>query len=49
MTLEDWDRVIATDVWSVVVGTHFAYQVMLDQEGGQIVNVRPWQGCYPGA
>jgi NAD(P)-dependent dehydrogenase (short-subunit alcohol dehydrogenase family) len=48
MTLEDWERVFATDVWSVVVGTHFAYQVMLDQGGGQIVNVSSLAGLLPG-
>ncbi len=48
MTLADWERVVAVDLWSVVYGTHFAYRAMLDQGSGQIVNVASLAGLIPG-
>ena len=47
-TLEDWKKIIDTNVWSVIYGTHAAVPIILDQASGHIVNTGrspAWSPC----
>lgn len=47
MQLEQWQRVIDVNLWSVIHGTRAAYQVMLKQGFGHIVNTASGAGLFP--
>lgn len=49
MEYEDWRHFIDSDLMSVVYGTKCAYQVMIGQGHGHIVNVASIFGCFPFA
>lgn len=46
-SIEDWDRIIATNVRGVVNGFHSAYPLMLRQGFGHIVNTASMDGLTP--
>jgi len=46
-TLEDWKKIIETNVWSVVYGVHAAFPIMLRQGSGHIVNTSSAAGIVP--
>ena len=46
-TLEDWKRIIDTNVWSVIYGMHFAVPLMLRQGSGHIVTTGSISGLVP--
>ena len=46
-TLEDWKKIIDTNVWSVIYGTHAAVPIMLDQASGHNVNTGSISGLVP--
>lgn len=48
LSLDDWRPVIDVNLWGVVYGTHSAYQAMLRQGSGHIVNVASGYGLMPG-
>lgn len=47
MTLEQWRRVMDVNLWGVIYGTMAAYQVMLQQGFGHIVNTASADGLMP--
>jgi NAD(P)-dependent dehydrogenase (short-subunit alcohol dehydrogenase family) len=49
MTLADWQHFIDSDLKSVIYGTRFAYEVMIKQGFGSIVNVSSVFGLWPFA
>ncbi len=46
-TLEDWKKIIDTNVWSVIYGVHAAFPIMLRQGSGHIVNTSSVAGIFP--
>jgi NAD(P)-dependent dehydrogenase (short-subunit alcohol dehydrogenase family) len=46
-TLEDWETIIDTNVWSVIYGVHAAVPIMLRQGFGHIVNTGSISGLVP--
>jgi NAD(P)-dependent dehydrogenase (short-subunit alcohol dehydrogenase family) len=49
MSLEDWDRFIDCDIKSVIYGTKSAYEVMMKQGSGHIINTSSVFGLFPFA
>ena len=47
-TIEDWDRIIDINLRGVVYGVHIAYQIMLGQGFGHIVNTASMGGLGAG-
>lgn len=47
MDLEQWRRLVDVNLWGVVYGTTAAYQVMLRQGSGHIVNIASADGLMP--
>lgn len=47
VTLADWQRVLAVNLWGVVHGVHAAYPRMLQQGFGHIVNTASLAGLTP--
>jgi len=47
MELNHWQRMLEVNLWGVIHGTTFAYQVMLRQGYGQIVNTASLDGLAP--
>ena len=45
--LKNWKPVVDNNIWAVANGTHFAYQAMLKQGYGHIVNVASATGIFP--
>ncbi|MES2630388.1 MAG: SDR family oxidoreductase [Patescibacteria group bacterium] len=45
--LENWQTVINNNIWAVNNGTHYAYQVMLKQGNGHIINIASAAGLFP--
>lgn len=45
--LKNWKPVVDNNIWAVYNGTHFAYQAMLEQGYGHIVNVASATGIFP--
>jgi len=45
--IENWQKVIENNIWAVFNGSHFAYQVMLKQNKGHIVNFASAAGLFP--
>jgi NAD(P)-dependent dehydrogenase (short-subunit alcohol dehydrogenase family) len=45
---EAWRRIVAVNLWGVVYGTRAAYEVMLSQGFGHIVNISSGLGLTPG-
>lgn len=43
----DWQKVVNNNIWAVYNGTHYAYQLMLKQGSGHIVNVASAAGLFP--
>jgi NAD(P)-dependent dehydrogenase (short-subunit alcohol dehydrogenase family) len=48
-TIEDWNRIIGVNLWGVINGVQAAYQIMLNQRFGHIVNTASLAGLVPGA
>jgi len=48
LALEHWSRVIDTNLWGVIHGTRAAYEVMVRQGFGHIVNTASGYGLFPG-
>jgi len=48
LDLNQWQKVINVNLWGVIHGTHAAYQAMLRQRSGHIVNVASGYGITPG-
>ena len=48
-TIEDWNRIIDVNLRGVVNGVQVAYQIMLNQGFGHIVNTASMAGLVPGA
>jgi NAD(P)-dependent dehydrogenase (short-subunit alcohol dehydrogenase family) len=46
-TLEDWKKMIDTNLWSVIYGVHAALPVMRKQGSGHIVNTSSFAGLVP--
>ena len=49
MPFEEWDRFIDSDLKSVIYGSRFAYDVMIKQGHGHIVNIASVFGIWPFA
>ena len=47
LTIEHWQRMIDVNLWGVIYGTTAAYQVMVAQGFGHIVNVASLDGLAP--
>lgn len=48
MSLEDWEKIIAVNLWSVIYGCHYFYPLMIKQGGGgHIVNMASAAGLAP--
>jgi len=48
MRLEDWEKIIAVNLWSVIYGCHYFYPRMIRQGGGgHIVNTASGAGLAP--
>jgi NAD(P)-dependent dehydrogenase (short-subunit alcohol dehydrogenase family) len=47
LTLDHWRHVLDVNLWGVIYGTTAAYQVMVDQGFGHIVNVASLDGLAP--
>jgi NAD(P)-dependent dehydrogenase (short-subunit alcohol dehydrogenase family) len=47
LTLDHWRRILDVNLWGVIYGTTAAYQVMVDQGFGHIVNVASLDGLAP--
>lgn len=45
--LKNWKPVVDNNIWAVANGTHFAYQAMLQQGFGHIVNIASATGIFP--
>jgi len=45
--LENWQAVIQNNIWAVYNGTHYAYQIMLIQKYGHIINFASAAGLFP--
>jgi len=45
--IENWQATVNNNIWAVYNGTHFAYQYMLKQGNGHIVNVASAAGLFP--
>jgi len=45
--LDDWYKVMNNNIFSTVNGTHYAYQQMLKQGNGHIVNIASAAGLFP--
>lgn len=45
--IEDWHSITENNILSTMNGTHFAYQHMIEQETGHIVNVASAAGLFP--
>ncbi|MFZ5985534.1 MAG: SDR family NAD(P)-dependent oxidoreductase [Bacillota bacterium] len=48
VTMKSFKHVIDVNLWGVIYGTYFAYQIMISQGFGQIVNVSSLAGLLPG-
>jgi NAD(P)-dependent dehydrogenase (short-subunit alcohol dehydrogenase family) len=46
-TLEDWKKIVDTNLWSVIYGVHAAVPIMLKQGSGHIVNTSSLAGLIP--
>jgi len=46
-TLEDWRSIMDVNLWGVINGTHAAYQIMMKQGYGHIVNTSSMAGLQP--
>jgi NAD(P)-dependent dehydrogenase (short-subunit alcohol dehydrogenase family) len=47
-SLEDWEKIIAVNLWSVIYGCHYFYPRMIEQGGGgHIVNTASGAGLAP--
>lgn len=46
-TLENWKKIVDTNVWSVIYGVHAAFPIMLRQGSGHIVNTSSAAGIFP--
>jgi len=49
MTLEHWRHILDVNLWGVIYGTSVAYQVMVRQGTGHIVNTASAAGLFPSA
>jgi len=49
MPHDDWKKIVDINLWGVIHGTTCAYQVMLQQGYGHIVNTASLSGIYPTA
>ncbi|MBE0481579.1 MAG: SDR family NAD(P)-dependent oxidoreductase [Dehalococcoidia bacterium] len=47
ISLEQWERVIAVDLWGVINGTLASYRAMIEQGSGHIVNTASLCGLIP--
>ena len=47
MTIEHWRRILDVNIWGVIHGTTAAYQVMVKQGFGHIVNTSSGAGLFP--
>jgi short-subunit dehydrogenase len=47
MALEDWQRIVDVNLWGVINGTTSAYQVMVSQGFGHIINTASAAGLIP--
>ncbi len=45
--LVNWETTINNNIWAVNNGTHFAYQEMLKQGNGHIINIASAAGLFP--
>ena len=45
--IENWQKVIENNIWAVYNGSHFAYQTMLKQGNGHIINFSSSAGLFP--
>ena len=45
--IENWQKVIENNIWAVYNGSHFAYQTMLKQGNGHIINFASSAGLFP--
>jgi NAD(P)-dependent dehydrogenase (short-subunit alcohol dehydrogenase family) len=48
MEMEDWQKIIDINLWSVIQGTHTAYQIMKNQGFGHIINTASMLGLISG-
>jgi len=48
-SIEDWNWIVDVNLWGVVHGVHAAYQIMLNQGFGHIVNTASLAGLVPQA
>ncbi len=46
-TLDDWETIIETNVWSVIYGVHAAVPIMLKQGSGHVVTTGSISGLVP--
>ncbi|NLX49954.1 MAG: SDR family oxidoreductase [Methanospirillum sp.] len=46
-TLDDWKKLIDTNIWSVIYGVHAALPIMLRQGSGHVVNTSSAAGIFP--
>jgi NAD(P)-dependent dehydrogenase (short-subunit alcohol dehydrogenase family) len=46
-SIEDWKWIVDVNLWGVIHGVHAAYQIMLDQGFGHIVNTASIGGLFP--
>jgi NAD(P)-dependent dehydrogenase (short-subunit alcohol dehydrogenase family) len=47
MDLEQWRRIVDVNLWGVIHGTTSAYQLMLEQGSGHIINIASADGLMP--
>jgi len=47
MSLEQWQRIVAVNLWGVIYGTTAAYRLMLHQGQGHIINTASLGGLIP--
>jgi NADP-dependent 3-hydroxy acid dehydrogenase YdfG len=48
MSIEDWQKIIDINLWSVIQGTMTAYEIMRKQGSGHIINTASMLGLIPG-
>ena len=46
-TIDDWEKIIDTNVWSVIYGMHAAVPIMLRQGSGHVVTTGSISGLVP--
>jgi len=46
-TIDDWEKIIETNVWSVIYGMHAVVPIMLRQGSGHVVNTASISGLVP--